>query len=349
MTRWIMITIVLGAAACGGPVDRAPAESLASVTQAVEGCRSYDGYTAALAEATIDCLGAISPNDYSVDANGGLLVPTFESCPNEERNPPPQEPPREPAMVRIKRLLSLQLGHIDSEQRSSAPLARLCIRDAYLSAQKTLIGSGNTVCPAWHKVFDLGNPRRTAKRMAQQLPRPHAVFDPATGEQKFGIDRAKDLGPGFRIPKEYFAYTVDFAGTPEPPREPCGRAENCARVCSSLFEGFYVARFGKYIVGDPYWWLDPSDYGFDPNDPYNRVNGFYHAMSLTGDKPGQLYGDYNRAYNVPGAPDDGNAEECLRWDGSNDVMGILVQDQLLPDDTTWLSRCDPFPAVTKFP
>jgi len=221
-----------------------------------------------------------------------------------------------------------------------------------------------TVCPSWHKEFVGGNPTRRWERVkppvpatkppmvvaaAGRLPRPHMV-QPAVGGNDVPhliVDPPK-RGDGFRFPKEYFFYTVSFDNQTAPPQQKgCTNAVSCARQCATLFEGFLVGRFGKYLVGDPYWWLDPTDYGgFDQwNDPYHRVNGYYHPMSLAGDdRPGEIYGDYARAaYDVTTVDLTTDAELCTIWDGAGDRMARLVKDTLLDDPATWLSRCEPYP------
>jgi hypothetical protein len=353
MTRWIICAIGLAwaVAGCGGTgADGTTTAALGSVQQAASTCKNYDGYTAALAEATIDCLGAIGPNDYTTDAAGatGFLFPTFDSCPAEVIEPPPPEHPnarRVPAMLRIRRLLSLQ----DAKAHQFTQLGIPCIRDAYLIAAKRLVGSGVTVCPNWHKVFTGGAP--TAKNvvaMKGRIPKPQLRVVKGEDKPAWVIDPPRP-GSGFRFPKEYFFYTVSFDDQKvPPPGQTCGSAVACARACSGLFEGFLVGRFGKYLVGDPYWWLDPTDYGgFDSsNDPYNRITGFYHPMSLAGDDvPGEIYGDYARAAIDDATPDPfGTAELCTRWDGTDHRMARLVKDNLLGPSETWLSRCELYPA-----
>jgi hypothetical protein len=340
MSRWIVCTFLLAwaAAGCSAPGPGGSTESLAIVRQAATSCKTYDGYTAALAEATIACLGAIGPFDYTTDALG-LLAPTFDNCPAELRSPTGATAP---ALVRIKRLLSLQ----QDSRVQFAPFAVPCIRDAYLVTAKTLVGNGITVCPNWHKVFAGGVPSpRNASAIARRMPRPR-LRSPNDPAPIFVIDPPK-IGSGFRFPKEYFFYTVSFDKTPPPATQTCGSPVECARACAGLFEGFFVGRFGRYIVGDPYWWLDPTDYGgFDAiHDPYNRVNGYYHPMSMAGDLPGEIYGDFARgAFAKPDDPDPARAAElCTMWDGTDHRMARLIQDQLLPDPSTWLSRCELFP------
>src|SRR5262249_40663517 len=151
MKRWLICMIILASSACGGAPDPGTTEAIGSIQQAASTCASYDGYTAALAEATIDCLGAIGPLDYTTDA-ARLLSPAFDSCPAEAA--PPQRGAS--ALMRIKRLLSLQ----NDRRAQFAPLAVACIRDAYLRTSQQLIGGGIRVCPSWHKVFAGGVPNQ---------------------------------------------------------------------------------------------------------------------------------------------------------------------------------------------
>src|SRR4051794_22976236 len=142
MTRWIICAIVLASVGCSAaPGDTEVSENLASVQQAASTCKNYDGYTAALAEATIDCLGTVGPYDYTTDQDG-LLAPTFERCPADDTNPKDGRT----ALVRIRGLLSLQR----KERQEFAPNAVPCIRDAYLVAAKSLAGN-QIICPTWHK------------------------------------------------------------------------------------------------------------------------------------------------------------------------------------------------------
>jgi hypothetical protein len=224
-----------------------------------------------------------------------------------------------------------------------------CIRDAYLTTAKTLVGAGVTVCPNWHKVFAGGVPtQRHVAAIASRLPHPR-VRSPNDPAPVWVVDPPTP-GSGFRFPKEYFFYAVSFDNLVPPTAQTCGSAVACARECAGLWEGFLVGRFGKYLVGDPYYWLDPTDYGgFDAvHDPYNRANGYYHPMSFAGTLPGEIYGDYARAAFADSKAVDatGAAELCTMWDGSNHVMARLIQDTLLGDPSTYLSHCELFPPGT---
>src|SRR5262249_21160836 len=139
MSRWIICAIVLAWAVtgCSGAgKDDGQRETLASVSQAASTCKNFDGYTAALAEATIDCQGTFGPDDYALGPAGSfwkgastdtiVLLPTFKGCPNDPTPPDGQSS----AFTRIRRLLSLQLT--DGQSRvEAARLAALCIRQAY--------------------------------------------------------------------------------------------------------------------------------------------------------------------------------------------------------------------------
>src|SRR5690242_14393605 len=67
----------------------------------VQDCSSYDSYTAALAELTVQCLGTLDPNNYGVTKDG-VLAPRFQECTMAD-------PKGQNRMRSIKQLLSLQL------------------------------------------------------------------------------------------------------------------------------------------------------------------------------------------------------------------------------------------------
>jgi hypothetical protein len=397
MTRSIICAIVLASAAagCSGSGAKDSPETLAKSQQAliVENiCKGFDGYTGALAEATIDCLGSIRASDYKVvidpkdnaiDGNG-FLVPAFgKDCPAEPVPPPRQvggkaQAPQVSAFARIQSILSVQRAQpptkLPRPDGTFVPLELFCIRDSYVNAAANL---GDTPGPNWHKQFAGGVP--TTKRMkflASRYPKP---VQNREGSWVVNLPPPGSPPPlGFRFPKEYFFYTVSWDNTP--PQTACGNGDpvRCATdMAIRLFHGFFVGRFGKYLVGDPYLWLDPTNYDdWDASDPY-RVNGYYHPMSLSGGSaiqiPGPIYGDFARGkfddvynsgtgsstplqtndsfgnplgYTTP-APDN-QAELCTRWDGSDHRVGRLVQDKLLPDPSTWLSVCEFWPADPSF-
>src|SRR5262249_54033293 len=105
------VVVVMG---CGGqPSDRSRTDP-ATVSQGLVDCTNYNGYTAAIAEATIDCIGTVGPTSYGVDV-AGLLQRSFSAC---------TLPGTVDSLLRIDRLLSLQL-------RLDLPLANVCIAQAW--------------------------------------------------------------------------------------------------------------------------------------------------------------------------------------------------------------------------
>src|SRR5882724_3784313 len=117
-TRLAVLTIVIvGATGCGGGAadrDEPAASDTVSTSQALLDCTTYDGYTAALAEATIECTGTIGPNSFAVDLLSGLLGRRFSAC---------TVPGAVDSLLLIDRLLSLQL-------RLDLSLANVCIAKA---------------------------------------------------------------------------------------------------------------------------------------------------------------------------------------------------------------------------
>jgi hypothetical protein len=138
-----------------------------------------------------------------------------------------------------------------------------------------------------------------------------------------------DSNPHTVVPygKEQFLYSVRFP-TPPPLLQQCRTPQSCASACTGGLAGFFVGQSGDDIVGDPYWWLDPTDYG--SNDPYTSP-GYYHPMSYAPDDvPGAIYGDWAR-----------RGEAFSWWNGVQHVLGTLFEDRINPYDwRTWTSRCD---------
>lgn len=311
------------------------AQGSASIEDTSPECASYRGYTAALAKATIDCLGTVNPFLYGLNEKG-LLERRFDACTTGG-----SKPSESPGLLHIDRLLSLQL------RQATLPNVVKCIPEVYARAQRAFVQQGNSTCPMWRHESTKGLPtRENVQQSVENLPR---------------LTIARGIKPAALSAETFHFYSVDFQK--EPPGQPCGSAETCARACTAVFPGFYVGMSEKQLIGDPYWWLDPTDYGgFDAvNDPYWRYNStqigcaspagaavdYCHPMSYAGDDvPGDIYGDFGRAaFADPNTVDvDHAAELCTRWDGTDHVVGRLVQDKLIPDDpTTWMSRCDFYP------
>ena len=262
--RLIVLTIVIvGMSGCGGGAsghDSTDTTDTVTTSQALIDCSTYDGYTAALAEATIDCTGTIGPNSFAVDVLTGLLGRRFSAC---------TLPGTVDSLLRIDRLLSLQL-------RPDLSLINVCFAKAWTNWLVTIVTQNISVCPVWTKLSASGSP--TPQNVAQNTQT---------------LPPLPNSNPHVAVPygKEQFLYSVRFS-SPLPLLQLCRTPQSCARVCTAGFEGFYVGQSGDNIIGDPYWWLDPNDYS--PSSPY-RSGGYYHPMSYAEDDvPGAVYGDWAR-------------------------------------------------------
>ena len=267
-TRLVALTIVaVGATGCGSPSGRDSTDTVTAPLGLVDDvaksptadCSTYDGYTAALAEATIDCTGTIGPTSFAVDPLSGLLGRGFTAC---------ALPSNVDQLLRIDRLLSLQI-------RLDLPLVNACIAQAWTNWLATILAQNISVCPVWTKVSATGSP--TPQNVAQNTQTLPALPD-------------NNRNTAVPYGKEQFLYAVRFAA-PLPLLQLCRTPQSCARACTAGFEGFYVGQSGDDIIGDPYWWLDPNDYS---PSPY-RSAGYYHPMSYAEDDvPGAIYGDWAR-------------------------------------------------------
>jgi hypothetical protein len=265
-----------------------------AASQPLVDCTSYNGYTAALAEATIDCIGTVRPDTFVVDALG-LLTRNFSTCTVGSGDP----------LLRIDRLLSLQ-------RRVDLSLGVVCFADALTNWLVSVLAANLSVCPVWTKLSAMGSP--TPENVAQNVATLPALPDP-------NANASVPLG------KEQFLYAVSFPA-PLPLLQLCRTPQSCAQMCTGGLAGFFVGVSGPNVIGDPYWWLDPTDYG--SNSPY-RSPDYYHPMSYAPDDvPGAIYGDWAR-----------RGDACSWWNGYQHVLGSLLEDKLDPGDPrTWTSRCD---------
>jgi hypothetical protein len=292
---WVILLTIVGLSGCSGDASGPDSTETTAVSQGLVDCTTYNGYTAAMAEATIDCIGTIGPDSFAVGPSG-LLGRSFPAC---------TLPGSVDSLLRIDRLLSLQL-------RLDLPLANVCIAQAWTDWLVTVAAQNISVCPVWTKLSASGSPTpENVQQITETLP------------------PLPDANPHTVVPygKEQFLYSVRFP-SPPPLLQQCTTPQSCASACTGGLAGFFVGQSGDDIVGDPYWWLDPTDYG--SNSPY-RDPGYYHPMSYAPDDvPGAIYGDWAR-----------RGDACSWWDGVQHVLGTLLEDQLDPSDSrTWTSRCD---------
>jgi hypothetical protein len=286
----------VAATGCGqAPPDRSSTDGVAAVSQRLVDCTTYNGYTAAIAEATIDCVGTIGPSSFGVDSLG-LLSRNFSTC---------TVPSTDDPLLRLDRLLSLQL-------RVDLSLSTVCFAQAWTDWLVSALATNLSVCPVWTKVSTSGEP--TSAAVAQNAATLPVLPD---GRPRVSVAYGK----------QQFVYAVAFPA-PLPLLQLCRTPQSCARACTAGLAGFYVGLSGNDVVGDPYWWLDPTDYG--SNSPY-RVGGYYHPMSYADDDvPGAIYGDWAR-----------RGDACSWWNGVQHMAGTLLEDQLDPNNPrTWTSRCD---------
>jgi hypothetical protein len=294
---FVVLSTTLATVGCAGSAwsDEDANHAVSPISQALQGCTGYDSYTAAIAEATIDCMGTIGPQSFEVGASGSLQR-TFQACTQGG----------DAELLRIDRLLSLL------DRTTDLPLAGQCITQAWAIWKQSADNANLSICPVWTKLASLGTPTivNVTLNAATLAPLPDAVRN-----------RAVVFG------KELFLYAVVLPTIP-PILQNCRTALSCAQLCTGGFAAFFVGLSGLNVVGDPYWWLDPNDYG--TNDPYASAD-YYHPMSYAPDDvPGARFGDYARV-----------GERCSRWDGIQHVLGQLQPDQLDPRNRrTWMSRCD---------
>jgi hypothetical protein len=293
---WLLACWAIAATACGGRgADGSSSEQISAVPQPLVDCTNYNAYTAALGEATIDCIGTIGPDTFMVDSLG-LLGRSFSVCTVPGSGDP---------LLRIDRLLSLQL-------RPDLALSNVCFAQAWTTWLLSMVADRITVCPVWTKLSVMGDP--TPENVAQNI----ATLPPLPDANPH---------PSVPIGKEQFLYSVAFPH-PLPLLQRCRTPQSCARACTGGLAGFFAGTSGDDVVGDPYWWLDPNDYG--ANSPY-RSSSYYHPMSYAPDDvPGAIYGDWAR-----------RGDACSWWDGVQHVLGMLYEDRIDPSNSrTWTSRCD---------
>ena len=139
--------------------------------------------------------------------------------------------------------MSLQL-------RLDLPLASVCIAQAWTDWLVTMVVQHISVCPVWTKLSRTGSP--TPENVAQNI---------------LTLPALPDSNPDTVVPfgKEQFLYAVRL---PVPSAAPATVQDGpvCAKACTGGLAGFFVGQSGDNIVGDPYWWVDPNDYG--SNSPY---------------------------------------------------------------------------------
>jgi hypothetical protein len=297
----------------------------------VQDCTSFDAYESALATDTVDCLGTISPDSFSVNADG-ILKRNFTSC------------PLDPTRLRpIDSLLSLQF------RTARLPFAKECMAGRYAKFQASFAQSGVTQCPVWKK-DRIVNPI-TADVIDRVIP----LLPKLPAEDNGQTVGANGAPLPFLAPlKQNALYTVAFPNAP--PGQKCGTAAACAALCAAGFPGFVLGTSdATTVLTDPPAWLLDNSYPSTTSDPFLRP-GYYHPMSYYGGAPGTVFADASRACPVQGSALGGVAaqgvpctpETCSYFSGIH-VKYPLQLDCLDPTNfSTCVGYCAP-PPVTPDP
>jgi hypothetical protein len=295
----------------------------------VQDCSSFNSYESALATNTVDCLGTITPDSFSVTVDG-ILKRNFTACPLDKSRLRP-----------IDSLLSLQF------RTSRLPFAKECMVDRYAKFQASFSQSGVTQCPVWKKNRIL-NPIDAAvvERVIPLLPKLPA-------EDNGTVDATGAPLPFLAPLKQNSLYTVALPA--QAAGQKCETPAACAALCAAGFPGFVLAADGSTVLTDPPAWL--LDTSFASNDPFLHT-GYYHPMSYYGGAPGTVFADATRACPIQGSSSDPDAvaqgappckpEMCSYFSGIH-FRYPLQMDCLNPKDfSTCVGYCAP-PSPTPTP
>ena len=324
MKSSIGAVLVLGVlqAACsadGATVATAESDSLVSdpaslatarseLTAIGQDCSAFDGYTAALATATVDCLGTIRPDSFRVDEQG-FLRRSFNACSVDATR-----------LGKIDSLLSLQ------QREARLPKIKQCFAGHYADFVRSFADSGVRECPTWQKDREV-NPidARVVDNVSRLLSRENeletSVIKKAFQGSELDALELKNL------------YRVSFS-------EPAARSENAstwAAQCAGGFQGFVLEAQGpSALLTDPPAWLLDTTYLSAAEDPYLR-DGYYHPMCYYGGAPGVAFGEPERYRPCPTC----RPESCCYYAGLA-LKTQLQLDCLDPNDwDTCVSYCGP--------
>jgi hypothetical protein len=316
-----------------------PSQKDVSSSVDVRDCSSFDVYESALATHTVDCLGMIGPESFSVNADG-FLRRNFDSC------------PLDPSRLRpIDSLLSLQY------RSARLPLAKECMAGRYTAFLTSFAQSGVTQCPLWKKDHVI-NPI-TAQVVDEVIPQlsklatdDNGPVDPRsqTNVARGGLAQPEDQGrvdpatggplPSLAPLEQNTLYTVAFDALPRGQQR--ATPASYAALCAGGFPGFVIRADGSDVVTDPPAWLLDNTYVSTVLDPFLRM-GYYHPMASYGGVPGTTFADAARACPVIGSFAAGTCtpETCSYYSGII-VKYPLQLDCLDPTDfSTCVAYCAP--------
>jgi hypothetical protein len=287
MTERVHFAILLTAvAACSGaPEATSPSDQIGATSQSLD-CKAFDGYTAALASYTVDCLGTIGPQSFKVD-EAGHLRRAFGRCTQDDSK-----------RQSIDDILGLQY------REGLFPHATECIAGRWAEWKSSFDRSDVVECPRWRKDGVVNAPtRERMSRIVGEFPAterrhgPVRVAGPVANGATFG-----------GLAEQNHAFTVSFpAGAPT---QSCGTPAACAARCAGGFAGFVLQAEGAKVLGDPTYWLADDVYDDMDTDPF-WADGYFHPMSYFGPVPGVIAGHRARSY---------LDEQCSYFDGTLHVI-----------------------------
>jgi hypothetical protein len=268
------IGLVAAAAACSSaPNEKIPVEPVGTSGLALD-CSSFDSYRAALASYTVDCLGTIGPQSYSIDRQGRLQR-GFDHCIQDEGK-----------RQSIDDLLGLQY------REALFPHATECIAGRWAEWRAKFDQSGILECPQWRKDEVINAPNReNIEHIARRLPK----ISLQDGKARIAAPPAGVVGETKGLGSEQnYLFTTFFHGSA--PVQSCDTPAACAAQCAGGFPSFVLEGEGSKVLGDPTYWLDSGIYDDIDSDPYSgETDGYFHPMSFYGPIPGAIAGHRDRA------------------------------------------------------
>jgi hypothetical protein len=266
-------------------------------------CSSFRSYTAALATHTVDCLGTIRPDSFSVNAEN-VLERNFTSCPLDAAQ-----------LSSIDSLLLLQ------RREARLPHVKECMAGAYADYVRAFGDTGVSECPAWHKLQTVNEITPSAvERLLPSL----AQLQAATTAINFEFPAALEVEN---------LYGTSLAGDGA---AAAGESAAAGKACAAGFAGFVLQADRDAVLTDPVAWLLDTTYAGATEDPYLR-NGYQHPMSWYGGVPGVRFGHINRFAPCPGCP----PEKCTYYTGVHKVTTLQRDCIIDSEPDTCNSYCGP--------
>jgi hypothetical protein len=284
----------------------ADAKTIATMSREISAagvdCSGFRSYTAALATRTVDCLGTIRPDSFSVNADN-MLERNFTTCPVDATQ-----------LSGIDSLLLLQ------RREARLPHVKECMAGAYADYVRGFAKTGVTECPTWHSretVNDI-----TPSVIDRVAPTLADLHDTTTARFEFPADlEVENL------------YSTSFAGDlAGAPRE----SAVAGRACAAGFAGFVLQADRNVVLTDPVAWLLSTTYAGPSDDPF-LLPGYYHPMSWYGGYPGVHYGHINRFEPCPGC----RPELCTYYTGVHKLTSLQRDCIIDSEPDTCNSYCGP--------